>query len=113
MASILPENAGRRLLPTLVEEIAQSDPNRVLYSVAKARDPADGFRDITAKEFSRAVDRCSWYIEHNLGKPLKNFPTLAYMGPQDVVYAILVLASVKTGYKVLLTSLRNTSILYM
>lgn len=108
MTSILPENAGRRLLPTLVEEIAQSDPNRVLYSVAKARDPADGFRDITAKEFSRAVDRCSWYIEHNLGNPPKNFPTLAYMGPQDVVYAILVLASVKTGYKVLLTSLRNT-----
>ncbi|KAF2999575.1 putative secondary metabolism biosynthetic enzyme [Neopestalotiopsis sp. 37M] len=108
MTSILPENAGRQLLPTLVEEIAQSDPDRVLYSVAKARDPADGFRDITAKEFSRAVDRCSWYIEHNLGKPLKNFPTLAYMGPQDVVYAILVLASVKTGYKVLFTSLRNT-----
>ncbi|KAI0008847.1 hypothetical protein F4779DRAFT_418501 [Xylariaceae sp. FL0662B] len=108
MASVLPEETGRRLLPTLVEEIAQSDPHRVLYSVANTRDPSEGFRDISARDFSRAVDRCSWYIENNLGRAQENFPTLTYMGPQDVVYAILVLAAVKTGYKVLFNSLRNT-----
>lgn len=98
---------GQRLLPSLVDEIAQSDPHRVLYSVPKTKDISDGFQDISAKTFMRAVDRCSWHIEQNLGHG-HGFPTLTYMGPQDVVYAILILACIKTGYKLLLSSPRNT-----
>ncbi|KAI1396390.1 hypothetical protein F4819DRAFT_475493 [Hypoxylon fuscum] len=98
---------GERLLPSLVDEIAQSDPHRVLYSVAKTKNPADGFHDIDARAFARAVNRCSWYIDENLGRG-HAFPTLTYMGPQDVLYGILVLACVKTGYKLLLNSPRNT-----
>ncbi|KAF2875490.1 hypothetical protein BDV95DRAFT_561998 [Massariosphaeria phaeospora] len=98
---------GHRLLPALVDEIAQSDPSRIFYSVPKSKDLSHGFRDIDARTFARAVNRCSWYLEEKLGRG-HGFPTLAYMGPQDVVYAILILACVKTGYKLLLTSPRNT-----
>ncbi|KAH9983958.1 hypothetical protein F4779DRAFT_612381, partial [Xylariaceae sp. FL0662B] len=99
---------GERLLPSLVDEIALSDPCRIFFSVlTKTNDPADGFLDITAKTFAQAVNRCSWYIEKNLGRG-RNFPTLTYLGPQDVVYGILVLACIKTGYKLLLVSPRNT-----
>jgi thioester reductase-like protein len=98
---------SQRLLPSLVDEIAQSDPHRVLYSIPKSKDISDGFQDIDAATFARAVDRCSWYLEENLGRG-HGFPTLTYMGPQDLVYPILILACIKTGYKLLLNSPRNT-----
>lgn len=106
MASSPPSNVGERLLPSLVDEIARTDPHRVIYSITKTKNPQDGFQDITAKALARSVDRCSWYIEKSLGRG-QDFPTLCYMGPQDVVYAILVLACIKTGYKLLLPSPRN------
>ncbi|KAK3316404.1 hypothetical protein B0H66DRAFT_561211 [Apodospora peruviana] len=104
-----PQKLGQRLLPTVVDELARTDPGRVLYSVTKTANPADGFQDITAKVFARAVDRCAWLIDKSLGGPGKGkFPTLTYMGPQDIVYGIVILASIKAGYKLLLNSPRNT-----
>lgn len=97
---------GQRLLPTLVDEIAAKDPGRILYCVCKTKSPVNGFQDITFREFAQAVDRCAWHIHDALG-PGDKFPTLAYIGPQDATYAILVLASVKAGYKLLLNSPRN------
>ncbi|GAP82911.2 putative thioester reductase domain-containing protein [Rosellinia necatrix] len=94
-------------LPCLVDDIAQSDPGRIVYSVAKTKDPADGFDDIRAVDFARAVNRCAWFIDQTLG-PGKDFPTLVYMGPQDLNYPIFVLASIKAGYKLFVTSPRNT-----
>ncbi|KAI0436821.1 hypothetical protein F4803DRAFT_566532 [Xylaria telfairii] len=95
------------LLPCLVDKLARSDPSRTLYSIAKTKNPADGFRDITVLEFSHAVNRCAWFIEKSLGRGI-NFPTILYMGPQDLNYAIVLLASIKTGYKLFLSSPRNT-----
>lgn len=110
-ASILPppDDIGRRLLPSVVDEIASTDPDRVIYSVTETKNPADGFQDVTARQLACAVDRCAHFLDKSLGSSEgKDFPTLMYMGPQDVIYAILVLASIKAGYKVLLTSPRNT-----
>ena len=105
----LPGDIGRRLLPSYVDHIAQHEPDRVLYSVTKTHNPRDGFQDITSRAFARAVDRCAWHIEKKLGKGWgRDFPTLCYMGPQDLVYAIVVLACIKTGYKALLNSARET-----
>lgn len=98
---------GHRLLPSLVDELAATDPGRVLYSFPHTNDPKDGFRDISAKTMARAVNRCAWYLEDTLGRR-EWFPTLMYLGPQDLTYAILVLATIKTGYKLLLTSPRNS-----
>ncbi|KAI1813507.1 hypothetical protein GGS20DRAFT_553164 [Poronia punctata] len=98
---------GSRLLPSLVDEIALDDPHRILYSFTKTSDPADGFLDVNARTFARAVDRFSWYLEDKLG-PAHNSPTVTYMGPQDIIYVILILACSKTGYVPLFNSLRNT-----
>ncbi|CAN8104059.1 unnamed protein product [Discula destructiva] len=100
-------DVGQRLLPSYLDEIALSDPRRILYSIAKTRDPADGFQDISAGVFARAVNRCAWYLEEKLGKG-KDFPKLLYIGPQDLVYGILTLASIKTGYVLQANSPRNT-----
>ncbi|KAI0197610.1 hypothetical protein F4808DRAFT_294517 [Astrocystis sublimbata] len=96
------------LLPSFVDNLARSSPSRILYSFAKTKNAAEGFRDVSAAEFARAVDRGSWFIDQTLGGPGKDFPTLIYIGPQDLNYGILVLASIKTGYKLLLVSPRNT-----
>lgn len=102
-----PNIRGQRLLPSLLDELSANRPTCVLYSFAKTSSPADGFQDVTTREFARAVNRCAWYLEETLGRG-ENFPTLTYMGPQDIVYLILTLACVKTGYKLFLSSLRNT-----
>jgi thioester reductase-like protein len=102
-----PGDLGQRLMPALVDEIAASNPERVLFSVTKTKDPAEGFLDVTAVEFARAVDRCAWHLVETLGPAGDDFPTLTYMGPQDLVYGILILATIKAGYKVLLVSPRN------
>ncbi|KAI1166564.1 hypothetical protein F5B18DRAFT_54086 [Nemania serpens] len=96
-----------RLLPSLLDDLARSDPSRILYSFAKTKNPGDGFSDVCAADFARAVDRCAWFIDQTLS-PGKDLPTLVYLGPQDLNYAIVVLASIKTGYKALLVSPRNT-----
>ncbi|KAJ8133450.1 hypothetical protein O1611_g163 [Lasiodiplodia mahajangana] len=100
-------DAGTRMLPALVDEIAASDPNRILYSVANTNDPSAGFLDINASTFARAVNRCAWYLKEHLG-PGQKFPVVTYIGPQDVVYAILVLACNKAGYAPLFNSPRNS-----
>lgn len=102
-----PDNHGRRLLPVLLDEIAGTDPDRVIYSYAKTRDPSEGFQDVTAAPLARAVNRFAWHLVNLLGHG-QDFPTITYMGPQDVMYAIFILACVKAGYKPLLTSPRNT-----
>ncbi|KAI1147615.1 hypothetical protein F4825DRAFT_436823 [Nemania diffusa] len=102
-----PTNAGTRILPALVDEIAESDPTRILYSIAKSSDPSDGFLDISASVFARAVNRCAWYLRKHLG-PGHNFPVVTYIGPQDLVYAIIVLACNKAGYAPLFNSPRNS-----
>lgn len=108
MAAMTPDAVlGQRLLPSYLDEIARSDPSRILYSITKTKDPADGFHDISARVFARAVNRCAWYLEETLGKG-RGFPRLLYIGPQDIVYGILILASIKTGYTVLANSPRNT-----
>ncbi|KAI0018397.1 hypothetical protein F4780DRAFT_794633 [Xylariomycetidae sp. FL0641] len=104
MAS-LESRAGSRILPALIDELAHCNPDRILYSVAIANNPVNQFQDITVKAFAEAVNRCAWHIADNLG-PGHGFPTLTYLGPQDLIYVVLILACNKTGYKLLLNSPR-------
>ncbi|CRG84906.1 hypothetical protein PISL3812_02079 [Talaromyces islandicus] len=107
MKLLPPGNIGQRLLPSLIDELAHVDPHRVVYSISKTKNPADGFQDISVHTFSKAVNRCARFIDDHLG-PGKNFPTLAYMGLQDLNYCILILACIKAGYVLMLNSPRNS-----
>ncbi|KAF3770725.1 hypothetical protein M406DRAFT_34511 [Cryphonectria parasitica EP155] len=103
----IPETEEPRQVVKYLDDLAVNEPSRILYSITKTSNPADGFRDITVREVARAVDRCAWYLEETLG-PAKDGQTLTYMGPQDITYVVLVLACNKTGYRLFLSSLRNT-----
>ena len=95
-----PASWGRRLIPSLIDQIAVEHPSRPFISVPSSFEPRDGFRDINYKVFSDAVNRCAWWLEEKFGKGL-NFATLTYLSHgRDIMYLILVLGATKAGYKV-------------
>ncbi|KAI0394176.1 nonribosomal peptide synthetase [Xylariaceae sp. FL0594] len=101
---------GRRLLPQLVDEVARTDPDRECFSIPRsASDPAQGWKPVTWKQYANAVNHVAGKIIENCGPaPAGAFPTIAYIGPNDARYVVIVLAAVKAGYKVLFISPRNS-----
>ncbi|KAI1751133.1 hypothetical protein F4782DRAFT_205813 [Xylaria castorea] len=99
--------AGNRLIPNVVDEAARDNPDRVVYTIPHLTDDGDSFEDITALRFANAVNRACRWIEGVLGRG-KNFEAVGYIGPHNLTYPILVLACIKTGYKALLVSPRNS-----
>lgn len=122
---------GRRLIPNIIDERARTNPDRPVFSipVVSGSTPLDlkdissrgnvhsvpvssnhtiqGFRDISARTFANAVDRVAWWLEANLGRG-SNFPSIGYIGPHDIRYALFVLGCVKAGYQAVILSPRNS-----
>lgn len=94
------QNYGSRLLPQVVDELALSDPERVYATFPRSSDLSNGFRDVSMLDMSQAIDRAAHWLEDTAGKSTQ-FETIAYMGPFDLRYAIIFLAAVKCGYKVI------------
>ncbi|KAK3300367.1 putative NRPS-like enzyme [Chaetomium fimeti] len=95
-----------RLTHLIPDELALAVPDHPLFAYAKTNKPADGFVDVTARQFARGVNRASWYLKDLLGEPT-NFETIGYMGPSDLRYFFLMFGAIKVGYKMLFTSPRN------
>jgi len=89
---------GSRLLPQVVDDLAQLSPNRVYASVPISSDLSMGFQDVTMLDMSRAVDYFAWWLEDRIGRSTE-FETLSYMSVPDLRYAVVFLAAVKCGYK--------------
>ncbi|KAJ0107296.1 hypothetical protein J7T55_015761 [Diaporthe amygdali] len=96
-----------RLVHLIPDEIAQEEPQHTLFAYAKGTSPKDGFVDVSAERFANAVNRTSWFLETLLGKP-KGFETVAYMGPNDIRYFLLMFGAIKVGYQMLFLSPRNS-----
>lgn len=91
------------LLPTTLSRLATQHPDLVYAEFPLApQDPGRGYRKITYKRLASTVHAIAWWIEQNVGKPAKDdgSETLAYLGPSDMRYGALVMASVMVGYKV-------------
>ncbi|KAI3327811.1 acetyl-CoA synthetase-like protein [Xylariaceae sp. AK1471] len=100
---------GRRLIPHIIDDIASQDPQREILLSPCSSDPKDGWAPTTFGDYANAVNRCACEIVNKYGKaPEGQFPTIAYIGPQDARYLILVVATIKAGYKVLFLSPRNS-----
>ncbi|KAL8935232.1 MAG: hypothetical protein Q9216_005528 [Gyalolechia sp. 2 TL-2023] len=98
---------GSRLLPQVLDDLAESKPERIFASIPKTFELKDGFRDVTVLQVSRSVNRLAWNIDGNIGRS-PNFATIAYLGLPDLRYTVFFLAAIKCGYKVLFPSPRNT-----
>jgi hypothetical protein len=100
MDPALPQVDSNRLLPRVIDLRAQTNPQELFAKVpASTSTYASGFRSVTNLEFSNAINKVAWLLQGQLGKS-KDFDTLAYIGPNDLRYSIVVIAAIKAGYKV-------------
>jgi len=107
-ANIPPRSRNDHLLPNIVDLIAREEPTSTWCEFPASNTTYDdGFRIATYGQLANAINGAAWWLENTLGKG-KNFETITYVGPNDVRYPILVLGAVKAGYKLLLTSPRNS-----
>ena len=92
-------NAGKELLPSIVDHRAQSQPDQKFCVIPRGVDIKQGWREVSISDLARAVNFTSWWIERQFG-PSKDKEILAYLGSNDIRYPIFVLACIKTGYTV-------------
>ncbi|KAK4164744.1 putative dehydrogenase [Cladorrhinum sp. PSN259] len=100
---------GRRLIPHIIDERAIISPDREWVTIPKSSEPKDGWRKVTYKQAANAINRVAHKLVETTGKPEPgSFPTVAFIGPNDVRYIIFVMGAVKAGYKAMLISPRNS-----
>ncbi|UKZ61257.1 putative NRPS-like protein biosynthetic cluster [Trichoderma atroviride] len=99
---------GRRLIPNVIDERAESDPTKAFASIPRSKDLADGFVDITYALVANAINRASWWLSHSMGNT-ETSEVFAYFGPNDLRYPILLVATMKCGYQMMMPSPRNSA----
>jgi hypothetical protein len=98
-SKICPTGKSFILLPHIIKHNAQEKPSDVFARIPAGTQYTDGYKSITNLQFAKAIDYTAALIEKNLGKG-QNSETVAYIGPGDFRYSIVVVAGVKAGYKV-------------
>ncbi|KAK0648487.1 hypothetical protein B0T16DRAFT_388706 [Cercophora newfieldiana] len=102
-------NYGKRLILNIIDERAYENPAREWVFVPRTSNPKDGWRAITYSQAANAINRVAHKLVATSGIPKKGeFPTVAFIGPNDVRYLIFVLGAVRAGYQALLISPRNS-----
>lgn len=92
-------NFGRRLVPRVLDELADTDPKRVYAAIPKSADVKDGFHDVTVADLSRCVDFMASWLDEKFGRS-ESFETITYIGLSDLRGPTTLLGSIKVGYKV-------------
>ncbi|KAI1275904.1 hypothetical protein F5Y07DRAFT_399961 [Xylaria sp. FL0933] len=100
---------GRRLLPHVIDDLASKRADEECFAIPRTSNPRDGWKSITFKAYATAINFLSHRIIEKCGYPEPDtFPTLSYIGPNDARYVAFCLAAMKTGYKALFISPRNS-----
>ena len=90
----------RRLAVNILDETAQTQPNKLFAEVPISPTSYDeGFEKITFRSMANAVNAVAWWLTDIMGAG-KDFQTLSYIGPNDLGHVALLLGAVKAGYKV-------------
>lgn len=91
---------GRRLIVSRVDELARTAPSSIWASFPPSSDVSQPLRDISWADFANSINRAAFWIKSALGTS-DDFQTIAYIGAADVRYFVFLLATIKTGHKVL------------
>ncbi|KAI0473627.1 putative NRPS-like enzyme [Xylariaceae sp. FL0804] len=96
------------LVPHMVDRLARERPDATygLWPVAPAS-YNEGFRSVSYAQFANAINGLAHWLVQQLG-PGNGKQVLTYIGPNDLRYIGIMLAGMKTGYGVFLTSPRNS-----
>ncbi|KAI8943280.1 hypothetical protein NX059_001300 [Plenodomus lindquistii] len=90
---------GRRLIPTIIDENARTQPDGACFSIPRCDALQKGFRDITWRTYANAINKTAHFIEREIGRSA-TFETVMYLGFPDVRSFIALIALIKTGHKV-------------
>ena len=93
----VPVDCGKRLLPTVLDDIAANDPQRTFISAPKSSDLSQGFRDIDYGTFAKAVDKYAHWLRAQLEENPKP-KMILYFGPLDMRYLLVILGTPKAGH---------------
>lgn len=85
----------RNVIPNLVDHNATQDPDRIIYTYYSTSDLTEK-HDVTNAQFADAVNRAAWILRDAIGEGILR-QRIAYIGPSDLRYMILMLAALKTG----------------
>ncbi|KXX74575.1 Linear gramicidin synthase subunit D [Madurella mycetomatis] len=97
------------LLPNMVDRLARDLPHAVYGEWPVLPTSYDaGFYAVTYSQLANVVNGLAWWLVNQFGQPSQTTEVLAYMGPNDVRLTALILAAVKTGFVIFLTSPRNS-----
>ena len=89
----------KQLLPNIVDGMARARPEALYAETPASYSSYDsGYLKITYRDLANAVNGIAWLLLEKLG-PGHDFETIAYVGPNDLSYPIIILAAVKAGYK--------------
>jgi len=98
--SQFPPNFADRLLAQVYDEKARNTPQDIFAKVPVSTTTyAEGFRTVNYRHIANAVNHVATIIDRRWGKS-SNFECMAYIGPADISYVVVLLACIKTGYKV-------------
>jgi hypothetical protein len=79
---------GKRLIPQILDKLACSEPDRIIYSLASFPDQTAHFRTITASAFAKAVDKTAWFLHDRLKERIevngKRILPIGYIGPRKL-----------------------------
>ncbi|KAM0262799.1 hypothetical protein ACHAQJ_001593 [Trichoderma viride] len=102
---------GQRLVVNVVDEYAVHEPERIFVYQPFSSNLKDGFRAITFRETAKAVNHLARELLQQTPEATyekDDFPTVAYIGPSDIRYMIVMLACIKAHRKALYISPRNS-----
>ena len=90
----------KQLLPNIIDGMANTRPWATYAETPRSLTTYDaGYRKITYGAFANAINGVAWLLEKHLGRSIAH-ETLAYIGPNDLGYIVMILGAVKAGYKV-------------
>ena len=91
---------NKQLLNNIVDGLAKTRPSAPYAEIPVSLDKYNaGYRGVSYSDLANAVNGVAWWLSEKLGAP-GNDQTLAYIGPNDLGYVVMILGAVKAGYKV-------------
>jgi acyl-CoA synthetase (AMP-forming)/AMP-acid ligase II len=97
-------NDGPQTLLAVLEEKAKSIGDHTYLRYPTDNWETEGYRTMTWRQYADSVNKVAYWLDQQLGG-CQPGDTVAYMGPSDARYAIIYLATMKTGRKVCSASL--------
>lgn len=73
---------GKRLIPQILDDLATSDPDRIIYSFAKSSDLSHGFQEISARTLAKAVNKTAWWLKSQVEESTE-IQRVGYIGPRE------------------------------